>query len=136
MGYLERPAPTNRGGVLIAVGLIHAVGIYAVVTGLGAVVVHVLTDRHTGTYDVPPETVVPVDPPRPLLQGKATKATRSTDARQPVVTVPLGPTSVLPPLELPATGGGGEVARPEPPAVPPGAAVPLGNPGGWATEAD
>ena len=139
MSFRDAHSSEHRSGIFLAVALIHAVAVYALVTGLGGVVVRIITDPPFRTHDVRPDVTVPLPPPpqtgrtdiRP--RGERTRFDETVVTIDPQLKFEPGP---LPPLDPPA-GGGGETRGLEPfPGFAPKQAAPIGSPAQWASDAD
>jgi len=138
MSFGDTHSSANRGRILAGIAVIHGVAIYALVNGLGGVLVNIITPPPFVAHDYPPEVVVPVTPP-PTHKGR-------TDIRPRTDSDPVEPTTVTIDSRLtfdggtfpafdPPTGGAGPITPPTP-TFTPKAASPLGSPGSWASEAD
>lgn len=143
MAYLETRSGNRRAATVVSVAALHAALGYAVIVGFQAEIM----ERVDSVFSA---RSYPADPPPP--QPQATEAPEQDPARSPLaVPKPLLP---LPPhvpdmtvVELdgsllPKPGSGDReifippMATPSPALAAPRPAVPLGNPGGWATSAD
>jgi protein TonB len=143
MSFLESHTPSQRGGTVAVVGLIHGVVIYALVTGLAGVT-HWIADTRIEGHNIPVETTVavptPHDPAKPKphpLQPRSDKpAPQPTAAAQP----DAGDRSDYPvPRPAEPDSGNGKGDAPSggaATAVEPAIATPLGHPGDWATADD
>jgi len=139
MSFRDTHSGVSRAGVLAAVGAIHAVAFYALVTGLGGVVVKLITERPFDGYNVPREVAVPLptkpDKPHAAIPRRETR----TLPEQPFVVIDTTlklDHDPLPPFDR-ADGLGDATVKPQPsPAVEPKAAVPVGKPASWASDAD
>lgn len=136
MGYLERHSQANRGGMMIAAAALNGAVILGLVTAFGGIPLVKLVDPHVGTWNEP-ETRVPLDPPKHEPKPQVGRPLHVDDKpKDVVVDFKLGfDPGPLPPFDPPG-GGGTIIERPQPPVFTPKPAVALGDPGGWATEAD
>ena len=138
MSFRDSHSGEHRGGIVVAVALIHAAAIYALVTGLGGAVVRIITEPPFRTHDVRPDLTMPLPPPpagrtdiRP--RGERNRFDETVVTIDPLLKFDPGP---LPPLD-PPSGRGGEASGTEPsPGFAPKPAAPIGNPALWASEAD
>ncbi len=146
MTYVSSHAnPRQRMAVLATVGLIHAIGIYALVNGLGGAIVTMITRANPQARNIEVQMPLPktIPTPKPAPETPQTVPDTSTSP------LPLTrPTFDLPPIPLPSnlppTVGDSirpqpaETATPTPPVhrFDPVTAKPLSQPGTWATPED
>jgi protein TonB len=126
------------------VAAIHVVGIYALVHGLGGVIVNLIKDPHLVAQ--PTEVMVPIKPlPTPQPQMKqplsepVTTSTTQTTLLRPTDTLPMPqPTADLPTAGPSATPSPVDTTPPVPQVhhVDAIGARPMGKPGAWATTED
>jgi protein TonB len=132
--------------VLATVGLIHAIGIYALVNGLGGAIVTMITRANPQARNIEVQIPLPktIPTPKPAPETPQTVPDTSTSS------LPLSrPTFDLPPIPLPSTlpttVGDSSLDNHLPPAPPPTPQVrrfdpvtakPLGQPGTWASPED
>ncbi|WP_343613565.1 TonB family protein [Novosphingobium sp.] len=146
MTYVSSHAnPRQRMAVLASVGLIHAIGIYALVNGLGGVIVTMITRANPQARNIEVQMPLPqtIPTPKPAPETPLTVP----DTKISLIPLPRPTFDPLPtplPSTLPTTIGNGigdTNLVPLPPAPPvhrldPVAAKPLGQPGTWASAED
>ncbi len=146
MAYADTYRSRNRTGTIAAVAGLHLMVGYVLVTGLAAHMIKT-PDKDFGAINIPLDPPPP-PPPQPQVEPPpfAPKPfERPITIVDPVFPLPQ-PTFTAGPTPLPtgSEGGVGTVAFPTPeptfsPAAPrftPKAAVPIGNPANWVSEAD
>lgn len=144
MTYVSSHAnPRQRMAVLATVGLIHAIGIYALVNGLGGAIVTMITRAN-------PQAHNEVEVQMPLPETPKPKPALDTPQSNPFIPLPLEPlarpSDSIPQIApSPSTTIGDsikplpvETSTPAPPVhrLDPVAAKPLGQMGSWASPED
>ena len=138
MSFGDTRSNANRSGILVAVAAIHAVAIFAVVTGLGGVVVRIITDPPFRDHEFRPEVQVPLHETKKKPRPTTVTPRDPTQQRQLVNIddVPkLGPIEPPELVDLFPTGAGETSPQPTP-TFEPRPAAPIGSPSRWASEAD
>jgi periplasmic protein TonB len=144
MPYESHANPRHRMAILAGVAVIHAIGIYALIHGLGGAIA-TLIERHNPsaifiTQTPPPQ---PVPKPQPRMDKPLSEPVTTATTLEPL----LRPSEVLPgPMPLNPAPWPGPTATPSPvdttPPVPTVhhvdaiGARPVGKPGSWATPED
>ena len=151
MAYADSNRTGNRGATITVVALLHLGLGYALISGFGAMVIRTLTHPNpsaTFTLDPPPPPPKPDPTVEPNRDTKMRDANNPPTAPKPALDLTQSPTQVPVtdniPLPVPVpTFAADPYLPPLPPTVPspspsftPKGAVPVGNPGGWATTRD
>lgn len=144
MPYVAQTTPRQKMVTFGTVAAIHVVGIYALVHGLGGVIVNLIQDHHLVAQQR--EVTMPVEPiptPKPQvdkpLTEPVTTAMTTTPLLRPTDSLPLPqPTADLPIAVPNATPSPVETTPPVPQVRHLDAigARPVGKPGAWATAED
>jgi protein TonB len=143
MPYGTHANPRQRMATLATVAAIHLVGIYALVHGLGGVIVTLIEQHNPVARNI--EVMVPLKPiPKPQIDKPLSEPVTTSTTQQPLLrpsdTLPVPvPTTTLTPYAGPSTTPSPVDTTPPVPQVHHVDAIgarPIGKPGSWATPED
>ena len=140
MAYVQTPSPTRRLAALGGVALLHVAAVYALLSGFAVTIYESLDDRLRARQipaepPPPPAPEASADPreppllaPKPLIDLNRSPREATIIDLLPVEPRPLPTLPARDPLPLPQPSASASYAAK--------AAIPLGNPGKWATSDD
>lgn len=142
MAYLQQTSSNQKAVTMGAVAAIHAIAIYAVVSGLAVSVLPIIEHQIIGVPIKQPETPPPPPPPdNSTKQDKTITPPVTTLPLPPIFEYPL-PTDPIGPTGGEERAGGGETGLPLPPIAEPKslftakAPKPRGNQANWVRQED
>lgn len=134
----------RRAQALVAVGALHALGIWAIVSGFAGGMVNIVRDTLVARDYSNEITITPIDPPKPQPSAKPVDTVRVAP-RSEIVLGPVDPGLTIRDIDLPviASAGNGVLIEPKPSPSPqpsPGFATrgasPKSAPGSWVSDRD